>query len=196
MALQPVQVFNATGEEPVKSYEYDAYGNTTILDASGNPIGNQQSEIGNRYMFQGREYDSSTGLYYFRARWYDPDSGRWLSKDLIGIEGGLNQYEFCGSNPVNQIDPSGQGWLGWAGAFMQAAGGALMVIGVATGNLAVFGVGAGVAIAGAVAVEVDNKQDEDKNINKANKTADEVNESRDYANKMMKEMGQEPIYPE
>ena len=40
-------------------------------------------------------------------RWYDPVVGRWLSKDPIGIAGGLNQYEFCRSNPVNRRDPFG-----------------------------------------------------------------------------------------
>lgn len=40
-------------------------------------------------------------------RWYDPITGRWLSKDPIGIAGGLNQYAFCGNNPVNFMDPFG-----------------------------------------------------------------------------------------
>ena len=40
-------------------------------------------------------------------RWYDPVTGRWLSNDPVGINGGLNQYVFCGSDPVNNRDPSG-----------------------------------------------------------------------------------------
>ena len=56
---------------------------------------------------QGREYSWVTGLYYFRARWYDPVTGRWLSPDPIGINGGLNQFVFCGNNPVNFVDPDG-----------------------------------------------------------------------------------------
>ncbi len=63
-------------------------------------------------MWQGREYDAKTGLYYFRARWYSPETGRWLSKDPIGISGGLNLYAFCGNNPVNFIDPLGLRWFG------------------------------------------------------------------------------------
>jgi RHS repeat-associated protein len=66
-----------------------------------------QSAIGNRYLWQGREYSWQTGLYFFRARWYDPITGRWLSNDPIGINGGLNQYVFCGDNPVNFRDPFG-----------------------------------------------------------------------------------------
>ena len=89
----------------VESYEYDAWGNTCVFDASGTEL--TQSAYSNRYTFQGREIDWDTGLYYFRARWYDPETGRWLSKDPIGISGGLNLYAFVGNNPVNFMDPSG-----------------------------------------------------------------------------------------
>jgi RHS repeat-associated protein len=89
----------------VESYTYDAWGNVTVYDASGTEI--SESAIGNRYTFQGREISWATGLYYFRARWYDATTGRFLSKDPIGISGGLNQYVFVGNNPVNFIDPTG-----------------------------------------------------------------------------------------
>jgi len=89
-----------------ESYEYDAWGNVlSIKDGSGTVL--SQSEIGNRYLFQGREYDFTTGLYYFRARWYSPETGRWLSKDPIGIAGGLNLHVFCENNSVNFVDPWG-----------------------------------------------------------------------------------------
>jgi RHS repeat-associated protein len=89
----------------VESYDYDAYGNTKVFDGSGVEL--SESAIGNRYCFQGREVDWATGLIYFRARWYDPETGRWLSKDPIGIAGGLNQYVFVDNSPVNFVDPSG-----------------------------------------------------------------------------------------
>jgi len=67
-------------------------------------------------LFQGREYSAATGLYNFRARWYDPVTGRWLSKDPIGLEGGLNLYVFCGNDPVNRRDPEGTDiWIGRRG---------------------------------------------------------------------------------
>ena len=94
-----------------ESYEYSAYGEILdVKDGSGNSIANQQSAIGNRYIFQGREIDWTTRLHYFRARWYNPETGRWLSKDPIGIHGGLNQYVFCGNNPVMFVDPMGLLW--------------------------------------------------------------------------------------
>ncbi len=43
----------------------------------------------------------------FRARWYHAETGRWLSKDPIGISGGMNLYEAFGNNPVNFVDPMG-----------------------------------------------------------------------------------------
>jgi RHS repeat-associated protein len=92
----------------IESYRFDAWGNIlAVLDSSGEPITSGQSQFGNRYLWQGREYSWTTGLYYFRARWYDPVVGRWLSLDPIGISGGLNQYVFCGNDPINKIDPFG-----------------------------------------------------------------------------------------
>ncbi len=88
-----------------ESYEFDAWGNGTVYDDSRLPI--PDSRLGNRYLFQGREYSYSTGLCHFRHRWYDFVTGRWLSNDPIGISGGLNQYVFCGNNPVNLTDPFG-----------------------------------------------------------------------------------------
>ena len=61
-----------------------------------------------RYRFQCREWSEATGLVNFRARWYDAVTGRWLSKDPIGLNGGLNLYAFCGNDPVNSLDPYGE----------------------------------------------------------------------------------------
>ncbi len=88
----------------IESYRYDAWGRVLgVYNASGNQI--DESAVGNRILWQGREYSFKTGLYYFRARWYDPITGRFLSNDPIGISGGLNQYVFCNNNPVNFRDP-------------------------------------------------------------------------------------------
>jgi RHS repeat-associated protein len=60
-----------------------------------------------RYMYTGREFDSDTGLYYYRARWYDPKVGRFISEDPIGLAGGINQFAYVSNNPQNGKDPSG-----------------------------------------------------------------------------------------
>ena len=90
----------------VESYRYDAWGRVLgVYDGNNNPL--TQSAIGNHYLWQGREYSWNAALYFFRTRWYDPVAGRWLSNDPIGINGGLNQYLFCGDSPINFVDPFG-----------------------------------------------------------------------------------------
>jgi len=110
---------DATGNT-IEQYRFDAWGRTTVYDGVGSPLA--QSAFGNRYVWQGREISWVTGLYYFRARWYDSVIGRWLSSDPIGISGGLNQYGFGGNNPVHYRDPSGlQG--PWGSLYGVIAGG-------------------------------------------------------------------------
>jgi len=62
--------------------------------------------IANPYTYTGRELDGS-GLYYYRSRYYLPSTGRFLTPDPIGLEGGINPYVYVGSNPVNFTDPFG-----------------------------------------------------------------------------------------
>jgi RHS repeat-associated protein len=60
-----------------------------------------------RYTYTGRERDPDTGLYYYRARWYDPQVGRFISEDPIGLEGGPNLYGYVENDPLNAVDPEG-----------------------------------------------------------------------------------------
>ena len=85
----------------VASWTYDAWGNVLSEDVTIPALASV------RYRFQGREWSKATGLTNFRMRWYNADTGRWLSKDPIGLEGGLNLYEAFGNNPVNRADPFG-----------------------------------------------------------------------------------------
>ena len=60
-----------------------------------------------RYRFAAREYDSEMSLYFNRARYYDPQIGRFISEDPIGLAGGVNPYAYAANDPVNYRDPGG-----------------------------------------------------------------------------------------
>ncbi|MCP9494180.1 MAG: hypothetical protein MSG64_06970 [Pyrinomonadaceae bacterium MAG19_C2-C3] len=78
-------------------FTHDHLGSTTALtDTQGNVVermtydsfGDTPASPRTRYTFTGRERDEFTGLYYYRARWYDAMVGRFISEDPIGFEGG------------------------------------------------------------------------------------------------------------
>lgn len=133
----------------VESYDYDAWGRIlSIRGADGRPLA--RSAVGNRLFWKGREYFPGLGLYHFRARWYDPVTGRFLSKDPLGISAGLNLYAFCGGDPVNGNDPSGLDFWSRFGGFCQMVGGAAEA---AAGGLFAFSTAeTGIGFAGGVAV--------------------------------------------
>ena len=58
--------------------------------------------------FKGHQiFDSECGLYYYRARYYDPSSGRFLSEDPTGFDSGQNFYSYVFNRPINWADPAG-----------------------------------------------------------------------------------------
>jgi RHS repeat-associated protein len=78
----------------------------------------------NPFRFTGREFDAETDLYFYRARYYDPSIGRFISEDPIrsedpiSFDAGTNFYTYVQNNPVNTIDP-----FGLAGITIDAGGG-------------------------------------------------------------------------
>jgi RHS repeat-associated protein len=90
---------SATNGAVTATYEYGPFGELTR--ATG-----QASKL-NEVMYQSQICDWESGKYYWKHRYYDTSTGRWLNHDPIGERGGLNLYGFVGNNPVNRIDPYG-----------------------------------------------------------------------------------------
>ena len=95
----PIAAHNAKGEA-VWTAEYEAWGRIRQETVSDGP------KVNIPFRFQGQYYDEESGLHYNRFRYYDPEIGRFVSQDPIGLDGGLNIYVYV-KNPVQWVDPSG-----------------------------------------------------------------------------------------
>jgi RHS repeat-associated protein len=80
-----------------ETYTYDSFGKVTASAGS----------LTNPFQYTGRESDNETGLYYYRARYYDSATGRFANEDPSQLLAGINMYVYAGGNPTNLIDPSG-----------------------------------------------------------------------------------------
>jgi RHS repeat-associated protein len=96
------QLTNSAGAV-TDEYEYDAYGNSFT----------KQGTTPNNYLYRGEQYDSDLSLYYLRARYYNPATGRFLSRDPedgnITDPATLHKYLYANGDPVNMVDPRGRG---------------------------------------------------------------------------------------
>jgi RHS repeat-associated protein len=81
----------------VASYVYDSFGNLTASTGT----------VTNPFQYTGREFDSETGLYYYRARYYDLTTGRFLSEDSIRFDAGTNLYLYVSNRPTFFLDQFG-----------------------------------------------------------------------------------------
>jgi RHS repeat-associated protein len=94
----------------IAAYDYNAWGE--LMPGSAAP---------DSYGFTGREWDQTVGLWYYRARYYDSEVGRFISEDPLNYRGGdVNLYSYVGNNPVNWKDPSGKNPLAAVGALFGA----------------------------------------------------------------------------
>ena len=88
--------------------KYDVFWKAYIRDwKSDNWREFKESKIWNTRLFTWREYDSEIGLYYYRARYYSSELGRFISRDPIGQIDDINLYSYVGNNSVMFVDPSG-----------------------------------------------------------------------------------------
>lgn len=88
---------NASGAL-AQTYTFDSFGKTT----------NSSGSLTNPFQYTSRELDSETNLYYFRARYLDPNIGRFISEDPLGWDEGPNYYSYVDNSPLVLNDPSGE----------------------------------------------------------------------------------------
>ena len=113
-------------------YEYDPFGN--LISKGG-----LMADI-NKYRFSSKEWNDNTGLYYYGYRFYDPNLERWLNRDPIEENGGLNLYYYVGNNSIDFIDPYGQSWAvvwGGVGAVIGGLAGAGISVVVDVGTVGI-----------------------------------------------------------
>lgn len=102
-----IGIYDANGNVVVE-YTYDSWGKLISITGSlADTIG-----VKNPLRYRGYYYDTETSLYYLQARYYDPDTGRFISADALLVAGndyiqGMNRYAYCYNNPVMYSDPSG-----------------------------------------------------------------------------------------
>jgi RHS repeat-associated protein len=97
-ALGSVVALSNSAGDTVQAYQYSVYGQVAASDPNF---------TANPYLFTARRFDYETGLYYYRARYYNPYIGRLLQTDPVGYSAGMNLYAYCMNNPICITDPFG-----------------------------------------------------------------------------------------
>ena len=120
-----VAIYNEAGTK-IGTYTYDAWGNCTI---TSNTTGYNFILYNNPFRYRGYYYDSETGYYYLQSRYYNPTWGRFINADRYVSTGqgmlGYNMFAYCGNNPVNRIDSTGDLW--WIIAAVVLCGGIMVL---------------------------------------------------------------------
>ena len=96
-----------SGYSSAADYQYGPWGEIREVDGT--------AAYWNPFRFSSEFYDDETGLVYYNYRYYSPALGRWLSRDPIGEEGGMNLYAMCGNNAIYMIDLLGLEYDGCCG---------------------------------------------------------------------------------
>ena len=87
----------------VWSAVYDPFGKTTVNE----DVDNDGKNVTLNLRFPGQYHDAESGLYYNYFRYYDPETGRYLTSDPIGLNGGFSTYAYVEGNPLTWVDPHG-----------------------------------------------------------------------------------------
>jgi RHS repeat-associated protein len=105
----------------------------------------------NPFRYRSYYYDTETGFYFLKTRYYDPELGRFMTiDDLSYLDpesiNGLNLYAYCGNNPINRYDSTGCDWESfWNNLWGKIIGTTLVVVAVIALSIATAGIGTAVA---------------------------------------------------
>ena len=99
----PIQATDKAGNI-VWAASYAAFGKASITTPQATA---DKPTITSNLRLPGQYEDAETGLHYNFRRYYDPETGRYISQDPIGLDGGINLYAYVGGNPISYIDPEG-----------------------------------------------------------------------------------------
>ncbi|MCD4824350.1 MAG: hypothetical protein K8S55_07070 [Phycisphaerae bacterium] len=92
--------------------------NHITYDSFGNITAESDAAVDFRFSYTGRELDAATGLFYYRARYYDAAAGRFISEDPASFDAGdMNLYRYVTNNPMTLTDPSGLCGFGGLGVY-------------------------------------------------------------------------------
>jgi RHS repeat-associated protein len=140
---EPLVWYEGTGTGSKRYFDTDEHGSVIrVTDGSGATLNlNTYDEYGvpgstnsGRFQYTGQAWMPEVGLYYYKARMYSPQLGRFMQPDPIGYVNGPNIYNYVGSDPVNRSDSSGMVWGVPVGTVYQDADGYWQrVVGAATG---------------------------------------------------------------
>ena len=145
-----VKIIDSTGTV-VGEYSYTAFGECTVITNVNNIA------YANPMRYRGYYYEADLELYYLKTRFYNPETGRFISQDNLqylqpDVINGLNLFAYCGNNPIMGIDPDGNAWWNpkswnWR-AIGKVAVGVAIIAGAAIASAATGGA-ASVILAGA-----------------------------------------------
>ena len=110
-----VAVYNESGTKIVTYNYFDAWGNHGLTYINGGDTSGAQY---NPFRYRGYYYDTDLDMYYLQSRYYDSNTCRFINADGYVSTGqgilGNNMFAYCGNNPVNRTDHTGEAWYHWA----------------------------------------------------------------------------------